>query len=79
MESLKKSDPDYLQRATKKREQNFNCYPPKFKRVPEGERRGDRSFNGKANWIPLMIVDSKGKARIAFDAAAKKDLSLIHI
>lgn len=73
VEKLKITDPDYLQRATKKMEQNFISYPPKFRRVPNVERHGQRSFSIKANWIPLMMVYSKGKARIVFDAAAKKD------
>ena len=32
---------------------------------------GKESAGGKAYWIPVMIIPSKGKVRFVFDAAAK--------
>ena len=67
VDKLRAKKPEILIKATEKMKQNFDCFPPKFIPVPFHDKKPPP---GQACWIPLMIVDSKGKARIVFDAAA---------
>ena len=57
-----------LQLATEKMAQNISEFPPKFVPFPAEAQNPSR---GKAYWIPIMIIPSKGKVRLVFDAAAK--------
>ena len=57
-----------LRLATEKMAQNICEYPPKFVPVPQWAKKPPP---GKAYWIPIMIIPSKGKVRLVFDAAAR--------
>ena len=68
IDSLRVNNPTMLQMAMEKMAQNIDEDPPKFVPVPSWARN---PLPGKANWIPIMIIPSKGKVRLVFDAAAK--------
>ena len=70
IDQLKAKNPNMLHLATEKMAQNICEYPLKFVPVPSWARNPQP---GKAYWIPIMIIPSKGKVRIVFDAVAKSD------
>ena len=65
-----KKDPEFFQKALDKFALNVDRKAPRFEPVPKEHR-----FNkdGRAYYIPQFSVNQKGKARIVFDSAAKKD------
>ena len=67
IEQLRSKHPEILAMATQKMSQNINEFPPKFVPVPSWARNPEP---GKAYWSPVMIVPSKRKVRLVFDAAA---------
>lgn len=68
IDQLNAKNPEMLRLATEKMAQNISEYPPKFVPVPPWAKKPPP---GKAYWIPGMIIPSKGKVRLVFDAAAK--------
>ena len=65
-----KKDLEFFQKALDKFALNVDREAPRFEPVPKEHR-----FNkdGHAYYIPQFSVNKKGKARIVFDSAAKKD------
>ena len=68
IDQLKAKNPEMLRLATEKMAQTICEYPPKFVPVPPWKRKPNP---GKAYWIPIMIIHSKGKVRLVFDDAAR--------
>lgn len=68
VDHLKTRDPNMLRLGCEKISQSICERPPKFVSVPPWEKIPQP---GKAYWIPIMIIPSKGKVRNVFDAANK--------
>ena len=68
IDQLNTKDLEPLRLATEKMAQSISEYPPKFVPVPQWAKYPPP---GKAYGIPIMIIPSKGKVRLVFDAAAR--------
>ena len=68
IDQLNAKNPEMLRLATEKMAQNICEYPPKCVPVPPWAREPQP---GKAYWISIIIIPSKGKVRLVFDAATR--------
>ena len=69
LQTLRKK-PEFFQKTLDKFSLNVNREVPRFEQVPPKHRFAK---DGHAYYIPQFSVEQKGKARIVFDSAAKKE------